>query len=270
VGAVRKRLTLAFVEPVPPSPVADLIVARLKQVPYARRFSDPVPSAVVAAILSDADVDLGIRAAFAVMWFCALRVGSIASPRVSDFDPEFCVRRCDVSLVGDAVRVNVPCSKTDKFNAGVSFWVLPTGGPGCPVRVLLEFMRVTAGRPAAEPFFQHERAVGGRAASLITRAQISHVLRLFGRKLGVDTTHLTPHGLRVGAATACVTAGLSIEDVLLLGRWSCEESALRYLRLSVPRAQRLTDALSLAEHFDAAGQRVIRHRSDFLLPTRQR
>jgi len=270
VGAVRKRLNLAFVAAVPASPLVDMILVRLKQVPYARRFSDPVPSSVVAAIIADGGTDLGVRAAFAVMWFCALRVGSVTSSKVSEFDPEFCIRRADVSVVEGAIRINVPSSKSDKFNAGVSFWVLPTGGPGCPVRLIQEFMAATMGRASQEPFFQHVHAVGGRASSLITRAQIAHVLRLFGRKLGVDTSHLTPHGVRVGAATAAVTAGLSLEDILLLGRWSSEDSALCYLRLSVPRAQRITDALSLEEHFDASGRRVLCHRADFLLPTRRR
>jgi hypothetical protein len=86
----------------------------------------------------------------------------------------------------------------------------------------------------------------------------------------MDPQFLLPHGVRSGAATAAVTAGLSMADLLLLGRWASEQSALVYLRQNATRATRIAAALSLDAHFDAEGTLAPVVTPVFLLGTRQR
>ena len=268
---IRSRFRLAIVAPIPDSPLAALIVKRLRQLPRTKRFAEPAPSALIATLLHDDKLDLGVRAAVCMMWSLCLRVGTVTSRLVDSYDPSFSILRRDVEYDQAAghITVHVSSSKSDAHNHGSVHYVLPTGGPGCPVRFLRRFLEASAWASPADPLFQWMQPRRG-VQRLVTRADVGHALRVTGIRLGLDPTFLLPHSVRSGAATAAVTAGLSAADILLLGRWKSEASALCYLRLNVPRAQRIANALSLDHHFNAKGVLDVRPSSVFLLPTRLR
>ena len=76
------------------------------------------------------------------------------------------------------------------------------------------------------------------------------VLKRHAEKLGLDSRFVYSNSLRVGAATTLGAAGLFMADLLLAGRWVSEESALVYLRNTVPRAQRILESLSLYDCYN--------------------
>lgn len=266
LSQVRGRLRVHFTTPVPESPLAELTLTRLAQIPRTRRYADPIPAELIAALSFNEHLDLGLRTAVLVMWSLALRVAAVSSQKVAEYDSSYCVTRADVTIGEDGhARVWVPCTKTDRHNAGASYVILRTDGAACPVRLLQRYIAATADRAASEPFFQW---VNRR--SLITRQHIADAIRDTGVALGMDPQFLLPHGVRSGAATAAVTAGLSMADLLLLGRWASEQSALVYLRQNATRATRIAAALSLDAHFDAEGTLAPVVTPVFLLGTRQR
>ena len=97
---------------------------------------------------------------------------------------------------------------------------------------------------SSEPLFRH---VDGR---LVSRATITAALRRHGQLVGVPVEYLSTHSLRIGSATALASAGLSLADIMMAGRWASTDSALKYLRLTLPRAERFMDAMSLEGYFD--------------------
>jgi hypothetical protein len=129
-------------------------------------------------------------------------------------------------------------------NLGDVFFISPTGGAGCPVQLFSRFWKATSHLPSSEPLFRH---VDGR---LVSRATITAALRRHGQLVGVPVEYLSTHSLRIGSATALASAGLSLADIMMAGRWASTDSALKYLRLTLPRAERFMDAMSLEGYFD--------------------
>jgi len=251
LGRVRAVLTAWFTAPIPAAPLAAMVVRTLKQLRVAPpRFSDPVPAALIARLMADETEDLGVRAALVVMWFTASRVGCVSHARVGEFDPDYVVLRRDVVFADGRVRMFFPTNKTDKFNVGGTLWVLPTGGPGCPVAFLTRYAAATAHWPADTPFFRRARCALGL---LVTRLDVAKALRRQGRAMGLPVEFLLTHGVRSGVASLAVTRRLSIADMLLFGNWATEDSALCYMRLTIPRAERITQAISLEEFFPPPG-----------------
>ncbi len=155
VSTVRTALNRHFTAPVPPSQYTTDLLTFYKSQPRERRMRDPASPQLVSEVLRDDDISLGVRAAVATMWFCTLRSGSILSHRQTTFDPDYCLLREDVFAHEDKVALHVRSMKADKLNAGDIFWVCPTGGAACPVRLLRRYLSATAHLPADAPFFRH-------------------------------------------------------------------------------------------------------------------
>ena len=62
--------------------------------------------------------------------------------------------------------------------------------------------------------------------------RFAKVLNLTGTALFGPSVHLTPHGLRRGAAQACVKAGVEIKDLKEAGSWE-GDSVKFYLKQNV-------------------------------------
>ena len=243
VSTVRTALNRHFTAPVPPSQYTTDLLTFYKSQPRERRMRDPASPQLVSEVLRDDDISLGVRAAVATMWFCTLRSGSILSHRQTTFDPDYCLLREDVFVHEDKVALHVRSMKADKLNAGDIFWVCPTGGAACPVRLLRRYLSATAHLPADAPFFRH---LDGR---LVSRGDVTVALRSHAERLGIPSEFLSSHSLRVGSATAMATHGLSLADIMLQGRWASSDSALMYLRMTLPRAERFIQALSLEDYY---------------------
>ena len=150
-------------------------------------------------------------AAFCLAFAAFLRVGeftySSSDHDKADFNKWFLTRR-SVALFKDHLELTLPASKTDPFRRGTTLTVAASGDDACPVRALRHLFRWKA--PLDSPLFQ---TAGGFTRELVI-GQVRHILALLGVK-----GHYSGHSFRRGAATSARLAGLSDEEIMLLGRW---------------------------------------------------
>ena len=268
VSAVKTRLALFSTVPLPESPVLTKLLAGLRAQPRVRAHRDPAPAQLVANLVSDPALDLGVRTVVSILWHATLRVGSLTGDRVQSFDNDYALLRRDVIFHGGWVGLRVKSFKSDKLNRGDVVWLAPTNAPGCPVELFMRYWSASSTFDPDSPLFRR-LSDGG----IITRRAVAWAIRLHARSMGLDPTYFSAHSLRVGSATQLASAGISLQDILLQGRWVRTDSALRYLRQSLPRFERILRALSLESCFDSpAGvpSRIPRAPRVFPLPARVR
>ena len=243
LATLRAAFRRGFTEPVPESSAVPDLLKTFRAEKREPQFREPASDNLVASVVSDESVDLGCRLAVSMMWHLLLRVGAITSGYATKFDEDHTLLRRDCTFVDGKICISVPHDKTDRHNSGSSYWLLPLGGPACPVALFSRYWKDTAHLDGATPLLRRHR----NTSKLVTRVEVSDVLKRHAKALGLDSRFISAHSLRVGAATALASAGLSLCDLLLAGRWVSEQSALVYLRNTVPRAQRILEALSLSQ-----------------------
>lgn len=249
LSKLRAALHRGFSEPVEESILVPDMLKVFRAEKRVPQFREPASDNLVAAIVSDESVDLGCRLAISMMWHLLLRVGAITSGYATQFDEDHTLLRRDCTFVDGKICITVPHDKTDRHNAGSCYWLLPLGGPGCPVALFRRYWDATAHLNGGAPLLRRHR----NTSKLVTRKEVSDVLKRHATLLGLDSRFISAHSLRVGAATTLASAGLSMCDLLLAGRWVSEQSALVYLRNTVPRAQRILQTLSLSECYNSDG-----------------
>ena len=125
-------------------------------------------------------------------------------------DPEFATRR-SVRLFEDHLELTLPASKTDPFRRDITLTIAASGDVACPVQVLRHLFRWEAS--AVSPLFQWNGA--------FTRQTVTGQLRELLTLLGIER-HYSRHSFRRGAATSAREAGLTNEEIQLLGRWKSD------------------------------------------------
>ena len=248
VSLVRTRLALHSMTPIPECRFASELLVTLRAQPRVRAYRDPAPASLVAAVLSDENTDLAVRAVVVCLWYATLRAGSLVGDNVFSFDEEYTLLRKDVVFHEGWVGFRIRTFKTDKQNKGAVIWIQPTGKPGCPVTLFLRFWHSTSHFEATSPLFR--RAKDGGA---VTKRSVAYVLKTHARALGIPDTYISSHSLRVGSASHLAAAEISLSDIMFQGRWAQSESVLKYLRDALPRAQRILRALDLESCFDSSG-----------------
>ena len=157
-------------------------------------------------------------AAFCLAFAAFLRVGEFtysASDRLqADFDQWFLTRR-SVTLFDDHLELRLPASKTDPFRRGITLTIAASGDVACPVRALRRLFRWKASLDS--PLFE---SVGGFTRELVV-GQVRQILAVLGIK-----GHYSGHSFRRGAATSAREAGLSDDEIMLLGRWKSDSYRL--------------------------------------------
>ena len=152
-----------------------------------------------------------LYAAFCLAFAAFLRVGeftySSSDREKADFSQWFLTRR-SVTLYDNYLELRLPASKTDPFRRGITLTVAASGDDACPVRALRRLFRWKA--PLDSPLFE---TAGGFTRELVV-GQVRQILALLGVK-----GHYSGHSFRRGAATSARLAGLSDEEIMLLGRW---------------------------------------------------
>lgn len=123
-----------------------------------------------------------------------------------EFSKWFLTRR-SVALHKDHLELTLPASKTDPFRRGITLNIAASGDAAGPVQALRRLSRWEA--PPSSPLFQWDGA--------FTRQLVTNRLREILALLGVEG-HYSGHSFRRGAATSAREAGLSDEEIMLLGR----------------------------------------------------
>lgn len=118
-------------------------------------------------------------------------------------------------LFEDHLELTLPASKTDPFRRGITLIIAASGDIACPVRALRHLFRWETSSDS--PLFQLDGA--------FTRETVTSQLRELLTLLGVQG-HYSGHSFRRGAATSAREAGLTIEEIQLLGRWKSDSYRL--------------------------------------------
>ena len=69
VSAVRTRLSLHSMSPIPECRYASALLTTLRAQPRDRAFRDPAPAALIAAAMADESTDLAVRVVIAILWY---------------------------------------------------------------------------------------------------------------------------------------------------------------------------------------------------------
>ena len=159
-----------------------------------------------------------LHAAFCLAFAAFLRIGEFtytARDRdAADFSQWFLTRR-SVRLHQDHLELTLPVSKTDPFRRGITLTVAAAGDQACAVRSLRHLFKWKAA--PYETLFQIDGS--------FTRQMVTSQLRQILKSLGVEG-HYSGHSFRRGAATSARNAGLSEEEIQLLGRWKSDSYRL--------------------------------------------
>ena len=159
------------------------------------------------------------RAAFALAFFGAFRVGELVSPSKT---VQGGMLADDVVWTREGVALWLRQSKTDQTGKGKVVRVFPIEGSElCPVRVVQEFLEV---RPKLSgSFLLHEDGTA------LSRYQFVTVFRRCLGALGLVAREFSAHSFRIGAATEAARCGLDEELVKRIGRWESKRFRL-YVR----------------------------------------
>lgn len=160
-----------------------------------------------------------LRAAFCLAFAAFLRVGeftySARDLQAEDFSDWFLTRR-SVRLYEDHLELTLPASKTDPFRRGITLTVAATNDEACAIRALKHLYRRWPAS-ASSPLFQIEGP--------FTRDVVTSNLRQVLTSMGIQG-HYSGHSFRRGAATSARMAGLSSEEIQMLGRWKSDSYRL--------------------------------------------
>ena len=159
-------------------------------------------------------------AAFCLAFAGFLRAGEFTySAHNWEHDEEFhkwFLTRRSVNFYDDYIELSLPASKTDPFRQGVTLTIAATGDEACAVAALRRLFHDWPASLSA-PLFQ----IGGS----FTRQRLTETLRETLIAVGIDG-HYTGYFFRRGTATSVREAGLSEDEIQLLGRWKSDSYRL--------------------------------------------
>ena len=157
-----------------------------------------------------------LHAAYCLAFAAFLRAGEITYSQSEAQDPNFSdwhVTRRSVHLHPNKLYLSLPSSKTDPFRRGITLTIAATGDDACAVSSLRNlFFRFPL--PPTAPLFQTFN-------NSFSREYFISALRSGLRGLGIDGNY-SGHSFRRGAATSAQQAGLTKEEIQLLGRWKSD------------------------------------------------
>eukprot|EP00079_Xenopus_tropicalis_P019702 XP_012809685.1 PREDICTED: uncharacterized protein LOC105945641 [Xenopus tropicalis] len=149
------------------------------------------------------------RAAFALAFFGAFRVGEIVSKSKASLGG---LLARDVRVSDGEVRVRLRQSKTDTLGKGKDIVLFKVdGGMACPVGCMLQFLKVR--QEGTEVFLVHEDKTP------LTRFQFTSIMKRSLQLSGVLPEEFGTHSFRIGAATEAASLGLGEKVVMQIGRW---------------------------------------------------
>lgn len=160
-----------------------------------------------------------LYAAFCLAFAAFLRVGEFTYTASDRNDHEFSqwfLTRRSVRLYENHLELTLPASKADPFRRGITLTIAASGDRACAVKALRHLFKWKTAPNS--PLFQ----LGGSA---FTREIVTSHLRQALISLGVEG-HYSGHSFRRGAATSAREAGLSDEEIQLLGRWKSDSYRL--------------------------------------------
>lgn len=156
-----------------------------------------------------------------------LRISELTYPD-SSFSPENAITSVDLTWAPGRISLLLRRSKTDVQRKGVTVVIGENSSPVCAVKSLQHYLSMRrASLPsliaATSPLFVTPVGLP------VSKAGFSNRLSALSARVGVEGL-VTPHSLRIGAATAAWRAGYSDSQIMALGRWK-SRAFLAYIRV---------------------------------------
>ena len=157
-------------------------------------------------------------AAISLAYFGCLRVGKISYPTTKRFQSNKHLTVGDIELVQNSIKLYLKQSKTDQAGIGTKIVIGQSGHDICPVKIMSKFRRLTLSKRASkkDAFFRL------KDGSLLTQARLQTVMHAILSSLGLPAELYGTHSLRIGAATAAAEAGVPVDTIKAMGRWTSE------------------------------------------------
>ena len=151
-----------------------------------------------------------LHAAFCLAFAGFLRMGEFTYNKVESDFSSWNLTRGSVSLSEDRLFLVIPSCKTDPFRRGITLTISAASDEACVVTSLNNlFTRFP--KASNHPLFTNH-------AGTFSRNYVTRKLQEGIRALGYEGNY-TGHSFRRGAATSARLAGLSEDEIQLLGRW---------------------------------------------------
>lgn len=160
-------------------------------------------------------------------FFGFMRISELTHPD-SGFNPAECLTSLDISWQAEKILVLLRQSKSDIRRDGVTISIGSNSTPVCAVKALQHYLNL---RQALFPNLCAKSSplfVGGDGLPVV-KAAFSLRLASLAAEVGVEGK-VTPHSLRIGAATAAWRAGFTDSQIQSMGRWK-SRAFMRYIRI---------------------------------------
>jgi hypothetical protein len=169
-----------------------------------------------------------LSAAFTLAFYGFLRVSEFTSPSHKHFNPHIHPTTTDISWSKNHFHYRLKRSKTDQLHHGQTLYLPRSSGPTCPYSAMKTYLKHSRATRRPSPLF-----VFSDSTPLNRSSCLKH-LRYLLKRVGYNPKHYNTHSFRIGAATSAAQAGLSPQDIKLLGRWR-STAYQRYIRSNTPQ-----------------------------------
>ena len=122
--------------------------------------------------------------------------------------------RNSIQFTPEGALLHLPKSKTDQFRQGHTIPLAFSGDSTCPVTAL-QTLFTTFPKPGPDPLFC-------RSLGPFNKRWLADNLSTALLQAGYDPTTYSGHSFHREAANTAVTAGISQENVKILGRWKSD------------------------------------------------
>ena len=174
--------------------------------------------------------------AISLAYFGCLRAGELSYPSVRSYNPKQHLTVRDITIHNNTVQLWIKHSKTDQFGKGATIIIGPSKTDTCPVLIKQQFLH----------FRRHARNTDAlfcfQDGSLLTRPRLQAMLRKALHALKLPAELFGTHSLRIGSATAAAEAGIPMNIIKAMGRWS-SDCYLSYIRTPHKTPRSLTSKL---------------------------
>ena len=167
------------------------------------------------------------------------------------FDELSRLRWSDFSFFQDHIELYVSKSKTDGLGKGCTLVIASTGTPTCPCAMLLRDAALAKRNLNSLEFvFQNLSFSTSKGYSFCSGTSLSYtrakevVLAKF-RAIGVDTSRIDLHSLRIGGASAALNSEVPDHVIKNHGRWKSDSAKELYCRENLRRQLLATSRIGL-------------------------
>ena len=154
--------------------------------------------------------------AISIAYFGCLRGGELSYPSIRSYNPRRNLTLSDISIHNNSIVLLLKQSKTDQLGVGSRVIIGETKQEFCPVKLARRFLQYKQNAPQSDAAFRL------KDGSLLTRPRLQTILRKSLTMLNLPAQHFGTHSLRIGSATAAAEAGVPVDTIKTMGRWSSD------------------------------------------------